>query len=185
MKKRPVLLSVLMVSCCLSGALLSGCGYTTRSMVGSKYKTIYVSPFMNKVNITREGDAENKYRIYRPMIETDITRSVDSRYLFDGNLRPVEEANADLILKGEVVDFRKDPLRYDNSNNVAEYRINLVVNISLWDKAENKLIWEENSFTGDITYFPTGAQSKSEDQAVSEALADLSRRIVERTVEDW
>ena len=164
---------------------IAGCGYTTRSMVGSKYHTIYVSPFVNKVNITREGDAENKYRIYRPMIETDITRSVSDKYLFDGNLRPTEEANADLILKGEVLDFRKDPLRYDNSDNVSEYRINLVVNISLWNKADNQLIWEENNFIGDTTYFATGSQSKSDDRAVSDALIDLSRRIVERTVEQW
>jgi hypothetical protein len=170
---------------CLLFSSLAGCGYTTRSMLGSKYHTIYVSPFLNKVNITTEGDAANKYRIYRPMIETDITHSVDSRYLFDGNLRPVEEANADLILKGEVIEFRKDPLRYDDNDNVSEYRINLVVNISLWDRAENKLIWEENNFIGDTTYFATGAQSKSDDQAVGAALTDLSRRIVERTVEVW
>jgi len=164
---------------------LAGCGYTTRSLANSKYKTIYVSPFANKVNITREGDAENKYRIYRPLIETDITNRVSNRYFFDGNFRPVEEASADLILRGEIIDFRKDPLRYDDSNNVSEYRINLVVNISLWDKADNKLIWEENNFIGDTTYFATGSQSKNEDQAVSDALTDLSRRIVERTVEQW
>ncbi|MDD5097923.1 MAG: LptE family protein, partial [Candidatus Omnitrophica bacterium] len=150
---------------------IAGCGYTTRSMIGSKYRTIYISPFVNKVNITNEGDAANKYRLYRPMIETDITRTVHDRYLFDGNLRPAEETNADLILKGEVIDFRKDPLRYDNSDNVSEYRINLVVNISLWDRADNKLIWEENSFTGDTTYFATGSQAKTEDNAVTDALA--------------
>jgi hypothetical protein len=154
-------------------------------MIGSKYKTIYVSPFENKVNITNEGDAANKYRIYRPMIETDITRSVDNRYLFDGNLRPTEEAGADVILKGAILDFRKDPLRYDNSDNVNEYRINLVVSISLWDRAQNKLIWEESNFVGDTTYFATGPQAKSEDKAVTDALSDLSRRIVERTVEEW
>ena len=92
---------------------------------------------------------------------------------------------ADLILKGEVVEFRKDPLRYDDSDNVSEYRINLVVNISLWDRQESKLLWQENNFTGDTTYFASGAQAQSEDAAVVNALNDLSRRIVERTVEQW
>ncbi len=163
----------------------SGCGYTTRSMIGSKYKTIYITPFVNKVNITNQADAENKYRIYRPMIETEITRSVNNKYLFDGNLRPLKEESADLILKGEVMDFRKDPLRYDNNSNVSEYRINLVVNISLWDRGTNKLIWQENNFTGDTTFFPTGNQAIPEETAVRNALDDLSRRIVERTVEQW
>ena len=154
-------------------------------MVGSKYKTIYITPFVNKINITTDTDAANKYRLYRPMIETDITRSVINRYLFDGNLRPLKEETADLILKGEVIEFRKDPLRYDSNDNVSEYRINLVVNISLWDRVENKELWSENNFTGDATYFATGPQTKTDDAAVSDALKDISRRIVERTVEQW
>jgi len=154
-------------------------------MIGSQYRTIYVTPFINKVNITNPTEAENKYRLYRPMIETDITRSVNNKYLFDGNLRPLKEESADLILKGEVIEFRKDPLRYDNDNNVVEYRINLVVNLSLWDRAADKLVWQENSFTGDTTYFTTGTQKKEEPEAITYALDDLSRRIVERTVEQW
>lgn len=164
---------------------IPGCGYTTRSMVGSKYRTIYITPFVNMVNITSEGNAANKYKLYRPTIETDITRYVNNKYLFDGNLKPIKEESADLILKGEVVEFRKDPLRYDNNDIVSEYRINLVVNISLWDRLENKQLWRENNFTGDTTYFTSGSQAKSEDVAVVDALNDLSRRIVERTVEQW
>jgi len=186
MKKRLFLFFALTTTCYLLTTVLSGCGYTTRSMVASsKYRTIHISPFLNKVNITNQTDAANKYRIYRPMIETDITRAISNRYLFDGNLRPVEEANANLVLKGEVLDFRKDALRYDNSDNVSEYRINLVINISLWDRAENKLLWQENNFTGDTTYFATGPQAITESAAVTNALTDLSRRVVERTVEQW
>ena len=185
MKKRLFLFFTLATACYLVTAVLSGCGYTTRSMANSKYRTIYVSPFLNKINITNSADAANKYRIYRPMIETDITRAISNRYLFDGNLRPVNEERADLVLKGEVVEFRKDPLRYDNSDNVSEYRINLVINISLWNRLENKLIWQENNFTGDTTYFASGAQAITEGAAVTNALNDLSRRVMERTVEQW
>ena len=46
----------------------AGCGYTTRSMIINKYRTIYVTPFLNKVNITNEVNSGNKYRIYRPTI---------------------------------------------------------------------------------------------------------------------
>jgi len=185
-KRQSLFVALTAASYLVAAVLFSGCGYTTRSMANSKCRTIHIEPFLNKVNITNEADTANKYRLYRPMIETDITRYVSNRYLFDGNLRPIGEgSNADLILKGEVIDFRKDPLRYDNGDNVSEYRINLVVNISLWETKENKLIWQENGFTGDTTYFATGTQSKTEDAAVTDALNDLSRRIVERTVEQW
>lgn len=164
---------------------LTGCGYTTRSLISSKFRTIYIAPFVNKIDITQESYAENKYRIYRPTLETDITRLVTNKYLFDGNLRPVKEDSADLILNGELLDFRKDPLRYDENDEVAEYRINLVVNLKLLNRKEGKTVWSENSFTADTTYFTTGAQAKTEETAINGALADLARRIVERTVEEW
>ncbi|MDP3732749.1 MAG: LPS assembly lipoprotein LptE [Candidatus Omnitrophota bacterium] len=172
----------------LLSTFLVGCGYTTRSIISNKFHTIYITPFVNKVDITRETDAAYKYRIYRPMLETDITKKVTNKYLFDGNLRPVKTDSADLLLKGELVEFRRDPLRYTDNDEVEEYRINIVVNISLWDKKENVLVWQENNFTGGFTYFTsftTSGTPKSEDVAVNDALDDLARRIVERTVEQW
>ena len=78
---RVLLFSVL----CFLSSVISGCGYTTRSIVSAKYRTIYITPFENKVNITNSTDAENKYRLYRPTIETDITRAVNNWFLFDGS----------------------------------------------------------------------------------------------------
>jgi hypothetical protein len=169
---------------------LAGCGYTTRSMISGKYRTIYVTPFVNKVDVTQEAYSANKYRIYRPMLETDITRVLINKYLFDGNLKPQKETQADLILKGELTEYRKDPLSYTADNNdVTEYRINIYVNLSLWDAKENKLLWEENNFNGNYSYFTSFATGNvilvSEDAAVNNAIDDLARRIVERTVEQW
>jgi hypothetical protein len=97
----------------------------------------------------------------------------------------VKEEAADLVLRGEVVDYRQDPLRYDKNDEVLEYRINIVVNLSLLNRQEGAIIWEEKNFTGDTTYFNSGPNAKSESTAVSDALKDLARRIVERTVEMW
>ena len=173
-----------LVVCC-SLCFAAGCGYTTRSLIANKFSTIYITPFVNKVDITEEAYSQNKYRINRPMLETDITGKVINRYLLDGNLRPVSKESADLTLKGEVVEFRRDPLRYDDDENITEYRINIVVNINMWDNIGDKLMWEENNFTGDDTYFSSGSEAISESQAVNNALDDLARRIIERTVEQW
>jgi hypothetical protein len=165
---------------------LGGCGYTTRSMVSSKFKTIYITPFANKIDITKETDTADKYKVYKPLLETEITRAVINRFLWDGNLKPAKKEVADLVLKGELIEFRRDALRYtQDGNEVEEYRLNLVVNISLWDNREEKLIWEQNGFTGDTTYFTKGPSLKLEDVAIKDALDDLGRRIVERTVEEW
>jgi hypothetical protein len=165
-------------------------------MLYGKYNTIYVAPFLNKVDITNESFSANKYRIYWPMLETDITKKVINRYIFDGNLKPAKEAAADLVLKGELIEYRKDPLSYTgDTENVTEYRINIFVNLSLWDVKENKLLWQESHFNGNYSYFTdlntdsAGVNSARvkvpEATAVNNAIEDLARRIVERTVEQW
>jgi hypothetical protein len=169
----------------LSFAGLAGCGYTTRSMICDEYKTIRVEQFINKIDITTDSLAANKYRIYRPMLESSLTQAVIDRYLFDGNLKPATAESADLVLKGELVEFERAPLKYTADDEVQEYRINLAVNISLRDTKADKLLWEEKLFTGDATYYTTGPLAKSEDEAISLAITDLSRRIVERTVDQW
>lgn len=165
--------------------ILYGCGYTTRSMIKGEFKTIYITPFANKINITDETSVANKYKIYRPHLETELTQAVINKFVFDGNLKVSEKDSADLILKTELVELRKDPLRYTENNEVEEYRINIVVNVSLWDRLKDKMVWQELGFTGDITYFITGQQAISEEAAVTAGVKDLARRIVERTVEQW
>lgn len=176
---------LLLLAICHMSYAIMGCGYSTRSMISSKFKTIYVRPFVNKIDITKETNVAVKYKIYKPILETDITNKVINRFLYDGNLRPTKEETADLILKAELIEFRRDPLRYTDTDEVEEYRLNLITNISLWDNKENKLIWEEKNFVGDTTYFTTGSLAKSEDTAILGAIEDLARRIVERTVEEW
>lgn len=175
----------LLVTCYWLLVILTGCGYTTRSMISSRFKTIYITPFVNKIDITEETDVASKYKIHRPLLDSDVTKAVINKFLFDGNLKPVKAQNADLTLKGEVIEIRKDPLRYDDNDEVSEYRVNIVVNISLWDNREDKMLWSENSFAGDNTYFTSGASATSEAASIGNAIADLARRVVERTVEEW
>lgn len=166
--------------------LISGCGYSTHSAFVSQYRTVYVEPFINNVDFTQERYIANKYRTYKPLLQTDVTHALVDRFLFDGSLKPAPKENARLILKGEIVQFRRDPLRYQSDNEtVDEYRINIVVNMSLYDVREDKVLWEEKGFTGDTTYFVTGSSAKSDDQATQDAITDLARRIVERAVEAW
>jgi hypothetical protein len=154
-------------------------------MISDNYRTIYVMPFINKVDITNERGAANKYRIYRPTLETEVTKAVTNRLLLDGNLKPVKEEAADLILKGELIEYRKDPIRYDDNDNVTEYRVNIIVNLILCNRLENKIVWQENGFTGNTTYFTVGSDAKSEDTALNDASRDLATRIVGRIVEQW
>lgn len=170
----------------LAGSVLvmTGCGYTSRAFISNSYKTIYVSPFANKIDITQESDASSRYRLYRPLLETDITGATIERFVLDGNLRISRQEDADLILRGALMEYRRDALRYISDDVVEEYRISLKMDLGLNDK-EGKLIWEEKGLIGDYTYFVSGPNAKSESTAIDEAVKDISRRIVDRVVEEW
>ncbi len=164
---------------------LSGCGYTTHSLMAPELKSIYVDSFSNKINIADEQSDVRMYKGHRAGMENDVTKAVIDRYLFDGNLKIESKDSASLILKGELVDFRKEPLRYDANDNIEEYRLIIAVNLQLENTKTGKVLWKENNFSGESTYRTTGSLAKSETSAIKDATQDLARRVVERTVEGW
>ena len=164
---------------------LSGCGYTTKSLLPSDIKSIYVASFANDIKITAEQTDLRMYRGYRPGMEVELTTAVINRFLYDGNLKIEQESKANLILHGDLVDFKRDALRYDASDNVEEYRIKLIVNMEMENVRTGKLMWSEKGFAGETTYRTSGSLAKTENAAINDAVSDLARRIVERTVEVW
>ncbi len=160
---------------------IAGCGYTTGSLLPPKYKKIAVQPFQNKVSFTDE----NIQGVYVPVLETNVRSAIIDRFLFDGNLHIADPDKADLILNGNLLAIAQDDLRQDVNQNVQEYRIRIIVSLSLTDTATGKVLWTEPSFTGETTYFLTGSQAESQSAAIDAALTDLATRVVERTVENW
>lgn len=163
---------------------ISGCGYTTQSLLPSEFKTIYIDNFANKINVTAESSDSRMYRGYRPGMEIELTRAIRDKYLSDGNLKVTDSKDADLILTGELIDFRNEALRYDRNDNVEEYRVRMVVNMELQTR-DGRTRWKENSFAGEDLYRTSGPLAKSESSAITAANSDLARRVVERTVEEW
>ena len=170
----------------LAGALMfAGCGYTTRPGLPSDVRRISITPFENRVDFTRLTTDASRFPLYRHNLEAEITNAVISRFQFTGLLRPARSTQAEWRLEGALVEFRRDALRYSASQQVEEWRVNLVVDLALVDQRTNTLLWREARFTGDTTYFAIGPNVESEAGALDRAVTDLARRIVERTVENW
>ncbi|MDP2912196.1 MAG: LPS assembly lipoprotein LptE [Candidatus Omnitrophota bacterium] len=163
---------------------LGGCGYTTKTVLPDNVKTIHVAIFKNNIDITKEVSAKDKYEVYRPNLEVDMRDAIVNRIFLDGNLKVSHAGSADAALEGEILQYRKDPLRYQNEV-VQEYRISLVCDIKLISKKDSKVLLEEQNITGDATYFTTGTLQKTETSAMSDAMSDLARRIVNKIVENW
>ncbi len=173
MKKR------LLFFCLFVVLVFPSCGYSTRSSLPAHIKTISVLPFANKIDFQ-----SGKASVYIPLLEVKAHDEVVNKFLFDGTLRISEEKNADLVLKGELIGYDRGALRYTDNNDVQEYRITVTVRLIMLDHL-GQVVWEEPSFSGNASYFVTGPTATSETGAVQEAIEDLAKRIVERTVEDW
>ena len=85
----------------------SGCGYTTGSLLPSHLKTIYVDNFKNKIDIGKEVTEVSRYTLYRPGLENDVTSEIINRFAFDGNLKIESKKSADLILKGDLINYNQ------------------------------------------------------------------------------
>ena len=173
-----------LVSCVL-GLGSASCGYTTRPGLAGYLRTVYIKPFVNKIDITTLSNDYNRFPVYRHGMEVDLTNEVINRFQFTGLMRPTRLERADARLEGELVQFRRDALRYNASQQVEEWRLSIVVNLKFYDLHSNTILWEESGFIGDTTYFALGANAESETAALARAIQDVARRIVERTVENW
>ena len=181
-RQRILFLLVGMIGVLVAG----GCGYTTQAYVKETgYQTIYIEPFVNKINTTSEFSEGSRFQTYFPLLEQKITNAVVDQYILDGTLKVSGESYADVALKGEVINYRRESLRDSSEDVPQEYRVTVFVNITLMDRKTQKVLWEKKDFAGDATYFTTGQFVKSDAQGVDEASKDLARRIVEATVEAW
>lgn len=155
-----------------------GCGYTTGSLLPAKFQTIYVAPFENKTDYM---NAQAR-KLYIPGLETRVRSTLIDRFIFDGNLRVGQEETADLVLNGKLLSYDREDLVLTRSQDVQEYRIRITVELKMTDPIDQRVLWQEPSFSGEATYLTS---SGSESAALDAALKDLAMRIVARTVEDW
>lgn len=173
-----------MVYSLLSMVLLASCGYTTKSTLPSNIKTIHIETFKNNIDFAAEG----RRNLYLPLLEIKVRNAVINRFLFDGNLKIADADKADLVLKGQLLSYDRSALRYTDNGDVQEYRVHITVSLEMRNaqsEEAEEAAWTEAGFAGEATYFVTGASARSEEAAVEDAITDLARRIVERTVEDW
>ena len=157
------------------------CGYSVRSLLPANLKTVHVEPFKNSIIFTEE----QSHDIYFPLLEVEVRKAIVDRYLFDGNLKIADADKADLTLEGELKSYERQSLRISENEDTQEYRIHVIVSLTLKDNKKGKVLWEEPGFAGETTYFVTGPNAKTETAAVNDAVKDLARRVVERTIEDW
>ncbi|MFH1847464.1 MAG: LptE family protein [Candidatus Omnitrophota bacterium] len=173
----------MLISCFLF--LPVGCGYTTASLLPAELDSIYVEDFKNDINPAGEISDKRATYTYRTGMENDITRAIIDKFIYDKTLDIENKSNAALFMKGALKDFRQSTVSYNTDSQAEEYRMEIFVDVEVYNQLTGELMWEEKGFLGEITYAITGPNSITESTAVTNTIADLAQRILERTVEVW
>ncbi len=164
---------------------VAGCGYSATRLLPSRYRTIYLEPIQNQIQITQEVSENFSFQTNLPGLEEKIMQGIINQFLFDGNLRvTTKQEEADLILSGTMTEFSRQPLRRSDTSTVDEYRLNLVVYITARDK-DGAYLFQKERIVGDTTYFTTGSSGRNEAAVIDEMVVDCARRVMERVIENW
>lgn len=165
---------------------LAGCGYSTKSLLPADIRRIHVAPVKNAIDLSGETGDQSRFKVYRPGIEVELTNAIINRFIFDGNLRVSSLSEADAVVEAKLIDYRRDALRYNNRDEVQEYRVNVVLDVVVYRSPGRKVLWHDAAVIGDTTFFVGNQRAAaSEDEAAARAVEDAARRVVEKTFELW
>jgi len=172
--------------------LCAGCGYTTRSTLDQKYRTIAISPFYD---VSREYD-----------LQAPLTNALVRKFVHDGRLKVVSEDNADLLLEGAILDYKLRGMTYDRFDRITQFVLIITAAVRMTDQHSGEVLWQEPLMAGETTFYTRVAgetadrlrgnaevflptvrsfASEEENRAASEALEQLASDIFYRTIEPW
>src|SRR5574341_771719 len=156
----------------LAVLLLGGCGYRVGSILPMNIKTIAVPTFKN---LTPE-----------PGVEIGVTNQIINQFQIDGTLKIVEDEDADVRLDGELVEYRREPLRYTGTDfkSVSEYRLRLITRLTLVDVKTGQPVWSNRIVEGETTYFVGGDSSRDTERTALGALTEQERSQIPTLEED-
>jgi hypothetical protein len=150
--------------------LACSCGYSASALLSSKFKRIYIPTF------------ENETAQYG--IEQELTEAVVQAFTTDNRLTVVSESDADIMLRGVIVQYERGALTFDRAQTVEEFRVSINISVALEDLSEGKIVWEDNTMNAWESYSET-TEGVSEDEATAAVMQTLASDIVSRTLEGW
>jgi hypothetical protein len=161
---------------------VSGCVFSTRSLVVGGASSIYVPVFEND---TYQPDKTDK--TFKRNIENVVSDEIIRQFLIDGSVKIMPKELADLMLEGIITRYRKTPLTYSSTNLdiVEEYKIDIQVKLKLIDLRNNNVIWKDVLISRSEDYYVGGSTIETEDSALYQAAEDLAKDIIVQIVEAW
>ncbi len=150
-------------------ALISGCGYSNKSLISRKINSIYIPIFENET--------------FRKSLEFDLTNAVKDEIMSNTKLRIAKKDSADTILTGKIQKVTESMLSSNVEDNIVEGRVTIYVDIKLVDRRTGRTLIEEKNVKQSAEYIvKRGENIKT---ASRESLDLLAETIVGHLEEKW
>jgi hypothetical protein len=125
-------------------------------------------------------------RTQEPGVESIITRAIAEAFATNGRLQIVSVADADAILDGEVTSYTVAAIAFDETLNVQQYRLYVVLNLRLRDVRKNEVLFQQAGVTEQADFRVLGPVSSTisrEETALRVAAAEIGRSVVSLTID--
>jgi outer membrane lipopolysaccharide assembly protein LptE/RlpB len=153
---------------------LGACGYSLRGTLPSHIHTVAVPIFLNRTS--------------QPGVEAILTRAIAQALATNGRLRVVRPEEADAILNGEVITYSVAPIAFDQSLNIQEYRLVVVLNLRMRDVRKNTVLFQQNGVAEQADFRVAGPVSATiavEETALTFAAGEIARSIVSLAIDPF
>ncbi len=145
------------------------CGYSSRSLLRSNVRSIYVPIFDN--NTFRRG------------YEFDLTKAVRDQILLRTRLDIVDKDEADSILFGKITSVDENVLIEDREDNIVESRVMVAIEIRWVDKRTGRTILERKNIRRPAEFIVLRNETLTSSR--NEAFVKIAQGIVDAMEEDW
>ncbi len=150
-------------------AIISGCGYTTKSLISRKINSIYIPIFGNST--------------FRSGLEFDLTTALKDEIMSKTKLRIATKDNADTILAGEIFLVTEGVITSNARDNIIENQVIISVNIALIDRRTGRELMMMDGLTESAEYIVSRGENIK--TGTQECLNKLAEKIVYQLEEKW
>ncbi len=146
---------------------LAGCGYHRAERTAelpSWIQTIYIAPWDNRSNELLLGPW--------------MTAELRQEFLRGSGLSLAPEDEADVILRGKVVQVNTSGLSYTRYDQSVERRISVECEVSLEDRRTGRVLWQTDNIRREEAFW-VGTEVMETEGLKNQALQKLSRDVAE------
>ncbi len=148
---------------------LGSCGYSSKSLIRSNVRSIYVPIFDNKT--------------FRRGYEFDLTKAVRDQILLRTRLNIVDKDEADSILFGSITSVVENPLIQNTRDSIAESRVSVIIDIRWVDKRTGRTIVDRKNISRPAEFIVHRHETLT--SASNESFVNTAQGIVDALEEDW